>query len=566
MAMCVCLRTSRLISARLSYGLWESHCKERAFSESSCFPFTITRLKATRYIARVVIVLGLLPMTTCPLFAGTFTWTNAASGYWSTNKSWTPNGQPGSADDVLFYDQGATNTQGAINNTVDANFTIRSLTYGNTNNFHTTQISSGNTLSITGTNGLYVGTGTDNGTNQTVYTTITGPGKLVLSNANAALTVCQAASNSPVLNQVQRATLDMSGLNTFTATVSNVLVGVFGSIQRPAGTLYLAKTNSITALSSGGSAGIDLGDMITFNDAAYNYLYLGQTNAIFADTITTGGPKAHALMAFNPAFTNNPAVYIRGTNGSASRVTTWGVGDNGAITGSTGSSTTGTNDFSGGTVDALVGTMYLGRAENATGAGTSVGVLTFTQGTFDANTIEAGYQTLSGSVPATPYEGDINVNGSSATLVVNTTLRLAYSQGAACDGTLTISNGTVKANTIVAGGGTSTIAMTNGTLIVTNTIGSAASPLSSLAITNSTLQLSVASNTTNVVTTSLTTGGANTIKITTLPTITTTPKQYVLIDYSGSIGGSGYNFSLATLPNNYGGYVSNNASHTSVDL
>jgi hypothetical protein len=507
---------------------------------------------------------------TITVSASTMTWTNGVAGYWTTNKSWTPNGVPGGGDNIQFFDLGATTPAGTVNNTVDTNINILSLQYGNTNNFHTTQIPSGETLSITGAAGLTVGTETDNGSNQTVYATVKGAGTLVLSNATAELIVRQASTNSPVTGQVQRATLDLSGLNTFNCTVSNVLVGTLGLIERPEGTLYLAKSNSITALASGGWAGIDLGDVSSnsISSASFNYLYLGQTNAIFTDSIISGGGRSRGSIFFNQAFTNsNPVAFIRGTNGNTSRVTSWGVGDNGAVIGSTGSTSLGTNDFTGGTLDALVNTMYVGRGENATGTGASTGLVVVGQGTLDVNSLNVGWQTASGATPSTPYDGTVSVTGTGATLLVNSGMELAYSQGAACNGTLNILNGTAEVSSITAGGGASTVAMTNGTLVLTNTMGTPAAPVGTLALTNSTLQLFAVSGSTNAAVTNLVTGGSqNVIDIDSVSGLAAPPQQIRLIDYSGSIGGAGYNFLLGPMPPKLAGYLSNNVSKTAVDL
>src|ERR1041385_8095494 len=82
---------------------------------------------------RFAILLALLPVLS--LSAATVTWngpatTNTANN-WSTSGNWsggTPDG-----NDVKFYDTGAIPGISNINNTVDANTTINSLQFGNTN-------------------------------------------------------------------------------------------------------------------------------------------------------------------------------------------------------------------------------------------------------------------------------------------------------------------------------------------------------------------------------------------------------------------------------------------------
>ena len=152
---------------------------------------------------------------------GIFVWNGPGAGAnnWSASGNWIPAGPPESLDDVKFFDLGASGVAVSnVNNFVDANAggTIASLQYANTNDNHTTRFSSGKILNITGSGGLVVGTETDNGSAQTVFTTVTGPGgTLVINNSSADLIVRQGSAN----NSSQRATLEMSGLGNFIANV-----------------------------------------------------------------------------------------------------------------------------------------------------------------------------------------------------------------------------------------------------------------------------------------------------------------------------------------------------------
>src|SRR5208282_608453 len=148
---------------------------------------------------------------------GTSVWnaTNnvSANTNWSTSANWSP-APPGMADGVEFFDNGNVAAVSNINNVVDANFSIASLQYGNTNGNHTTLIAPGRTLDLSGANGLVAGTETDNGTAQTVFPTITGTaGALAITNSSANLIVRQGTAIS---GGSQRATLEMSGLGNFT--------------------------------------------------------------------------------------------------------------------------------------------------------------------------------------------------------------------------------------------------------------------------------------------------------------------------------------------------------------
>jgi pectin methylesterase-like acyl-CoA thioesterase len=541
--------------------------------------------------------IGLLIVTTS--FADTVTWTGAGSDQnWSTGNNWTNatagtiGPAPGASDDVKFYDSTF------LSANVDSGFgdTIASLHFGSTNSDYTVTAASGKTLNITGADGLRVGTPGD--TSSAIARTVTFIG------VGAGLNLNNPAANL-VLNQGtalnangSRAILDLQGLDTFTADLNAIGLGSIhftnGVPQRNSGTLYLAKTNTITLhqalpLSTYLTNGAAINALeITYVGAgnppgALSFLYLGQTNAFFVDSIGVGRSKSSttsgATLTFNPALAA-PTAYFRGIDGSNSRVTWWGIGDM-ADAASSAQHAVGTNDFTGGYVDALVETMSLGRdcGPNHTASGgtrVNTGVLTFDNGIMDVNTLIVGNQSLGlTTTSVTPNLGIVNVNGPNATLVVNNTLTLGnttQTSPAAINtrGTLNISSGTVRANTITVGN-TSTnnvISLSSGaTLVVSNTVASPAKALTTLNVSDSTVQLQAGLSSPNVVVTNLiTSGSGNTISIGPSPVLTAYPAQLVLIKYAGTIGGSGFNFTLGSVPAHVIGYLSNNTFNASVDL
>jgi hypothetical protein len=389
---------------------------------------------------------------------GTLLW--VGTNNWSVAQNWTnlttPGyGPPGISNDVVFTNLATVATSNSINNTMNSDTTINSLTFNNTNGFHTTQIAPGATLAIIGSKGVTVGTESDLGSTAAVFDSITGAGgTLVVSNSAASLIVRQGA----VTGGSQRATLDLSGLGTFNATLNQVSIGVAGPVVRETGTLMLAKTNSITA---SGSIAVLVGDNSS-NAGGQNYLYLGQVNSIFADSITIGRQKITATLAFNPAFLNASA-FFRGADGLR-RVANWNIGDNSAQSSSS-SSTHGTVDLSGSTVDALVDALVIGKSQKTTGADT-FGTLTFASGTLDVNTLQVGFQAQSGATSA--GNGTLNVNGPGALLNANTILELGHTSGGAgttnTSGTLNLNAGTVQTTNVAGGGGVSTINLNGGTL------------------------------------------------------------------------------------------------------
>ena len=158
-------------------------------------------------------------------------WSGAGTDMnWSTSANWFGGTPPGTGDDVKFFDLGGGGGFGVVDNIVDINSTNLSLQFANTNNaiVHTTQINPGVTLMLTGSGGLINGNEQSNDTR--VTNSITGVGgTLIVSNTAANIQVRQPFGTSSTAN---RTTLDMSGLDTFNATVARLLVGVAGERRR----------------------------------------------------------------------------------------------------------------------------------------------------------------------------------------------------------------------------------------------------------------------------------------------------------------------------------------------
>lgn len=130
-----------------------------------------------------------------------------------------------------------------------------------------------------------------------------------------------------------------------------------------------------------------------------------------------------------------------------------------------------TNDFSGGTIDALINYLCVGRGRggNSSVVGGS-GVMTFNGGSLNVNTLAIGFIYPSGS--NSPAFGTLNVNGL-ALLTVNSNLFLAQAanvagQTAFPQATLNVNGGTIQAANIVGGGGTATINLNGGQELHTN--------------------------------------------------------------------------------------------------
>lgn len=494
----------------------------------------------------------------------------SATTNWSDVLNWSLGSAP-SGEGVIFQDNGAV-AAGVVNNVVNGAFvgSAASLQYANINNSHTTLIANGVTLSLAGAliAGTEVATDIAGKTN-----TITGLGGTLVANSPGANFIVRqwpvtAASSA------SRTTLDMSGLGTFTGAFDRMLIGVAnsGGANRASGRLILAKTNTIT-LSGSTNPQMDVGDSSS-NNGNGSQLLLGQTNALFVNTITVGRYKERAVTMNFMAGLSSPTLYLRGSDGS-SRVNLWNIGDMG--TGSATANAQGTVDLTGGILNAQVETLVVGRASEYTGASTTTGpgtgLLTFNAGTLDVNTLRIGYQGRGTSAAGTTSGvGTVNVNGT-ALLLVNTSLELSASTGgtgvASTTGTLNINGGTVVTPSIAAnfGGTNNSVTISgNGTLVVSNTAGPG---INKFAITNGTLTVAVSVGSPTVVANNVALDGtANTINITDIPIVSGYPAQFTVIQYAGTLSGT-FNIGVGTLPASspaYAGFISNNVANMSIDL
>jgi hypothetical protein len=575
----------------------------------------------------------LLTLTSGPVGnRGNVFWTGAdvpVSTNWSDANNWSLSlfglpGFPGPGDTALFDATGVSAAPiangGSADNIVDRNFAVAAVQYSQTNTaafsalnqiWHNTVINPNATLTLANTNvSIMLESGTLNdpsppllGAGYTYcYNSISGSGALVVNDTNvgSAISVSQGSSTytgAPGLY----ATLDMSGLNTFDATVGRLMVAVQGvgptpgqvslsSSWRQAGNLSLAATNIITLTQAGNSQGdlsaaavagpaLVVADMANFGDNPSS-LNLGQSNAIYADTITIGrnGALQSAVLQFNTVlFPSGPSLYLRGY--SSNRVSEFVAADstlNGnsskyetpdsrialtyAITNDFTDGDSAVVDLSAGAADIMIDTLILGKGYMEAGGGYVVALFNMGTGTLNVNTLLMGV--LSAAAGNKPVTGILNVP-SGGTVIVNTQLALGQGFGGATStlgaGDLIINGGTVSASTIVTDGNTnSTISVAgSGTLSLTSvagSIGTVAAPVGSLTIDNSTLNLAIGGTGPTVVcsnlVTDITAGTSNTINITELPVIPSLPATLTLIQ-SGNPAVGTFNFVLGTKPEGY---------------
>ena len=231
----------------------------------------------------------------------------------------------------------------------------------------------------------------------------------------------------------QRATLDMSGLNSFTANVIGLSAGGDGTTtasvnDRPQGTLYLARTNIITSPSTVTTRPASLsGLVLTIGDSIVNtgpasFVYLGDTNVFLGTSgVAIGWRRGNGTLQF---WSPGGVAYFRNRAGTG-RQAYWAIGDN--LTGTTGFSSTGVADFTLGSVDAMVDAMYVGRGQTASG-GSGTGTLKIGSGLIDVNSLDIGNQKANNGGAG---RGTVETSGggSVTNLIVNGNLRLGVTTG-----------------------------------------------------------------------------------------------------------------------------------------
>lgn len=430
------------------------------------------------------LILAITVSALSPVSAAVMSWSHQG-GNWSTSSNWSPTGSP-TDQDIVFT--AYRTSYGIPSSTVDQNFTINSLSYTNTGttatNWQVTQINQGVTLTINNVAtapsfALLVG---GNTTNQ-AYTTnaqITGLGALVVN---------ESSSTIQIDNSAGYANLDLSGLSTFTATVSQVNMGILNGSQ---GVFTLASANSITAasLSVGDSRGNNSGS----TSSAPSTLNLGATNTLHIDNIYVGAAstsynRSSGLIQFQSGQSGTPTVVLRGQSGGTSR-TNLTVGDQGN---DGKGNIVAVADFTLGNIDARIDNLIIARGL-ATADGnnrSATGTFSMSAGNVDVTSATVGI-TIAGGGTASTASGTLNISGGTFT-AGSLALASNVAGSEAVAGTLNVSgtanvqvnNGIVMGVRSSAASVTPTILLTGGTLTVNGDIAEGAGA----ATVNSTVTL-----------------------------------------------------------------------------
>lgn len=206
-------------------------------------------------------------------------------------------------------------------------------------------------------------------------------GTLIVNNTSSATNFTATSVSGSVPHLI----VDMSHLAGFqlNATGQVVRIGLANNdgvhlTTKNVSTVYLAETNNLTGVE------LRLGDNVASGGGGMSTLILGQTNQLRFNTISLASTRSSGVMRFAEGAIN-PSVTIRAQNGT-NAVTTWNMG---ALDNYQNSSWVSTADFSGGTLDALIGTLNLGSVNRRDG--TLASTFRMDKGTLTATTMNIGF-------------------------------------------------------------------------------------------------------------------------------------------------------------------------------
>ncbi|HSU53455.1 MAG TPA: autotransporter-associated beta strand repeat-containing protein, partial [Candidatus Dormibacteraeota bacterium] len=477
---------------------------------------------------------------------------------WTDRVNWQLPGAPGTTDNLLFDGTTTVGDNVTVNNVVDANFTVASLTYDQTSSgqWHNTLVPAGSVLTVTGA--LGVGTGT--AASSTSSATISGGGELD-ANGGVSVNTVGGASDSHV-------NLDMSGLNTF-KNIAPTATMALGTVAQNLLNFSLASNSvvNVATLSIEATGGS--------NGRSGNFNLGATTNTIYANTINISTGKGGVTKMQFTANAADGTVAIGGTGGGTARANmTIGNGTSGSAV------CNGQLLLAGHLAKVMAGTMTLGGVGGSTGNG-DLGTVTFDNGTFDVTSILMGSSTSIHSSSGTfTVGGDL---AHTATLTVSSSgtgslvLGNASISGGTGAGTLTINaNGVANVNCSItknatAGAiNTATLNLSGGTLnLLSGSIGTTAAPLDAVNLSDGSIMgVNVTATAPGVSATSISPSGMTTVNINSFAGLPGTTQVPVLKYFNGSSPIAG--LQLGTVPAGFvlgnGGAFVDNTANQSIDL
>ena len=411
------------------------HCSlvEFTFVLLEIFVMTQNIQKCFGFVIRMVACLLVISsFSLVSVQAATITWTGGAGAgneQWSNFSNFSSAADP-SGEDVVFGRDGEAGSAGVVTNIVDSSVTIGTLAFTHPYDFastiyHTTQIDTGQTLTVTGSYVQGLGnppcsnSGDCTGYNTNV--TFTGDGTFAFDNAAGNFNVGQWSGN---WNRGNRSDiLDMSTLANFTMNANLWEIGRVGAATPSR--MTLADTNVIAATTL---------DMGRWNDQVI--LELGRDTTLNVDTFNIGYNTVNSsssTIQFDGGLVS-PSVTIRDKSGSGAATLNMSRPSQ--------SSFTSIINLAGGDVDALFDTVTMGVAS----AGASNSTITFEQGSIIADTIHMSIKGAAGYGNST-----ISINGTGA-LEANTVNMVDSNAGTGNSlARINLGGGSLRATNVQAG-------------------------------------------------------------------------------------------------------------------
>jgi autotransporter-associated beta strand protein len=387
---------------------------------------------------------------------------------WSNGQNWVSDTAPTSADDFTFNNAGI----GSLNTTVDPGLMATSfpfLAYQQTDTTKTyvTTIAPNVTLTLANTlspndisatpanSSLFLlpltqaSNSAQTGTNAVITSAPAGagtPGALSIVGGNIFVTGHPSASNA--WSHDSFAILDLSGLNSFTysrPTGTGVLAVGNGTGSASDNAAYWGRlilgnlTNvssnviSIGAANNAGSQGMQplstlvLGQTNILNTATTGTIYVGSDVAAAKDGsggILNRPGLSGSITSIGGSTTRNAIQIGFGHPTNSSGHSSFGVVD---MTSASGLNPNASQQVSDGALNAFFSTVIIGKGTSTGAAGGGAGMLSFDNGTVDANDVHLG--AASGTTNANPNLGYLNVglkgaatDNGGGTLIINNSL------------------------------------------------------------------------------------------------------------------------------------------------
>ena len=369
----------------------------------------------------------------------------AGDDSWASGQNWVGDQAFAAVvgDAVIFQDDGSLGSAGLVNSVLDQDRTVGSLTMTNgPGNYHTIDLASfGLTIEgnlVVGDDGL--------GSHVTFDDTVSG-GALIVTNGtmrvghdggtttldvdapftyfetNATLEI--ARRDAGVGTPTTTATVDLSGAGGSSIKAAELRIGT--AVQSENGQVYGTLTLSDTGNNVVEAATITVADSPQAgNTGGTSYMHLGGANTINADMVYIARKKSKGLFDIDSGGT----LTLAGKNGAAADLR---IGYNDA--GGTGTISDGDLNLSGGTFNATLGELILGRHVSGNGAGD--GTLIMSDGTVTADSVTLAHAT--GNNPQNS-DGILTMNGGSFIVADSVTDMGGTSEIGLNDGTMTITN------------------------------------------------------------------------------------------------------------------------------